>query len=435
MRRLAAIVPAFPELNLEELDTSGLEARDAALAHAIMDCVLRRWMTLEHLIQSRLDRQIAAVEPAVRGALLAGAAQLLLLDRVPPHAAIFETVEWVKREAKKEAAGFVNGVLRAVLRLVAVNESPDREIAEKKKRETWQGAADEIPLVGGGALALAIRLMPTEESHLLAVATSHPLWLVRKWKAAFGAEARTLLLHSLAPAPVVLNTAFAGGDIPASCVAHPMEGSHVYEGGREDLVRLLRERKDVWVQDAASTQVVRSLGDRRAVKIVDLCAGMGTKTRQLAMQFPGAEVIASDPDPGRSRSLKQIAGMYGNVRVVSTEEVSRAGQGADIVLADVPCTNTGVLARRVEAKYRCDDRQLARLGAIQREILTQAAALVRPGGVLAYATCSVEREENEDQAQWTGRTLGARVVREHRQMPRSEGGYCDGSFHFLAERG
>ncbi len=178
-----------------------------------------------------------------------------------------------------------------------------------------------------------------------------------------------------------------------------------------NLRALPRLEADVWVQDATSAEACRilaPLGLNPRV-IVDLCAGRGTKTRQLASMFPEATVLASDTDESRLEDLRRsVCPHHPKVRPVVADMVSdsayRAGR-ADLVLLDVPCSNTGVLARRAEAKHRASSLQLERLTALQRELIQKARNMLAPGGVILYSTCSIDPDENQMQAEFI-RSLG-----------------------------
>ncbi len=430
-RRLARDAETFPELAIEPLDTSGLEARDAALASTIQRECARRWLTLECLIGHALDRPVATIEPGVRAALLAGAAQLVLLDRVPPHAAIDESVEWAKRNVRPKAGGLVNAVLRRVSRLVG------------ERAEAWDASSRrQVPRSDGTAVVLDEDVLPGDELERIAAAASVPIKLVRKWRDAFGDEvARALAIHGLCDAPIVLNLAHAEAPVDAALVGpHGSEGSGVFLGTRAELGELLGARSDIWVQDAAACEAVRLAGDVAPRVVVDSCAGLGTKTRQLSRVFPDAEIVASDVDGRRVSELRRVFAGGGNVRVVEYAALAdEVGGRAGLVLLDVPCSNTGVLPRRPEARYRVSRRQQDRLIKIQRQAARDGAALLGDGGRLLYSTCSIEREENEAQSEWAGRDLGLRVVRTARHMP---GGapsdppsrYRDGAFACLLER-
>lgn len=428
------LVEAYPELPLADVPTAGLAVRDAALAHAIVDAVVRRWITLEAVLQTRLDRPFVEVDAPIRAALLAGTAQMFFLDKVPPHAAIFETVEWVKR-GNAGAGGYVNGVLRALSRILFAARA-EEEMPAKTRRDVWGDGRDELPLGEGGAIVLGASILPSDREQRWSLATGHPLWLVKRWVREWGDEmALGVMRHDLiTDPPTVFNTAHAKAALPGAFEQHENAGCHVFSGSREGLLALVKGRADIWVQDVASTLAVRSAAEMRPERIVDLCAGRGTKTRQLAAVFGEADIVASDPDAARELDLRRVAMACPKVRVMGPAAVANELKGwASMVLTDVPCTNTGVLPRRPEARYRCDQKQLERLVALQRTILTNAKALLAPGGILLYSTCSVEREENEEQAAWAAANLGLTAVSQSRTMPAGEPGgpatgYHDGAF-------
>ncbi|MFG0305636.1 MAG: transcription antitermination factor NusB [Phycisphaerales bacterium JB040] len=423
----------FPDLMPMRLETGGLSGRDAALAHAIYDGAVRRWLTLSRVVEVAGGRPISTLEPVVRAALLGGSAQLLLLDRVPDHATLDETVEWVKRAGRAKASGLVNAVLRKVIGLRG-------EVGGE-----WDDEREAIPLPDGTALWLTRDVLPEDRLKRLSVASSVPGGTIRRWAEAWGMErAEELSLHTLVSPATVVHTAFAREPVEgeADLAPHRSERHRVFVGEPGTLGALLERRRDLWVQDEASSEPVRAMAeslDPAPGRIIDLCAGQGTKTRQLAEAFPGAEVLATDVDAGRLETLRRAFHGHGRVRVATHAEVMERGPGwADAVLLDVPCSNTGVLARRLEARYRSvsgagGTGQLERMVGIQREILGGAVGLVRAGGALVYATCSLEREENEAQAAWAVSELGMRVVIESRAWPRGVPGdgpeeYRDGSY-------
>lgn len=423
---LARQAGAFPLFVISALDSAHLDARDAAFAHAVYDSVLRRWLTLRCIVGSRLKHPFDRLSSPAQAALLAGAAQLLLLDKVPPHAAIDTSVEWVKSHAARGVVGLVNAVLRNVARLVA------------GRQDTYEGSRFEIPLGNGGAVRLRDPVLPPGEVERLAVATSHPAALVRRWREHLGGQAAAhAAMHGIVGPPTIVNVAYAGPIQEATLGRHTSPGHRVFHGSRGELMDFLARRRDAFVQDAAASRAVESVGDLRPGLIVDVCAGQGTKTRQLALAFPGARIIATDADEVRLEELGRAAA--GIARVVAYADVERETGGlADLVVLDVPCSNTGVLSRRVEAKYRAGPDQLARLTAIQREILLLGERLVRPGGAILYSTCSLEPEENGAQAAFMqGR--GWRLSRESLTLPAGKPGdgpesYHDGAYSVLLTR-
>lgn len=433
-------VERFPDLDPAPLRDGSLPARDAAFAHAIYDAAIRQWLTLSHVLSRRLHQPFEEQKPGVQAVLLAASAQILLLDKVPPHAAINEAVNWAKLRLSGSLAGMINGVLRNIVRLVLTDRAQGDELAQPVRRAAWSGARAELPLPDGRALVFKLDIMPEEEWEHLSVTTSCPPGLLAHWRNEQGDEAaRRLATHLLAEPPTILNVAHASeatlaalsAGTPPLSVPHAQPGARVWHGPRQELAPMLGAHRDVWVQDPSSIATVAALHPFRDEVadgvIVDMCAGHGTKTRQLAATFPNATIIATDVDPDRLASLRGIH--LANVKVVAPEALAEAASEAALVLADVPCSNSGVLARRPEAKYRWSEAQSQRLQGIQREILAQAASLVRPGGLLVYATCSMDKGENEDQAGWAVAELGLRVEAEVKQSPAGDPGGKASEYH------
>ena len=414
----------FPEIEPIELDTSSLDDRDAALAHALYDGVIRRWLTLEYLIQSGLKSQFRDLEPPLRAVLLLGSAQLVLMDRIPAHAAINEAVEWAKKHIRPGAGAMVNAVLRRVSESVGQRTGP------------WNGQMGTLPM-GDGSKQLHGVSLPEEPNHRLGVATSMPRGLLERLVAQHPVEdVRALCMQALANPPTVLSVRFAQESIPSGWTQpHEREGHALWTGPRDELAPLLATRAGVWAQDPASSEAVESIRHLKPKRIIDLCAGQGTKTRQLAHTFPEAKIIATDVDSDRHRTLSKVFEGHERVRVVSMAEIKQAERGrADLVLLDVPCSNTGVLGRRVEARYRADAAAIKRLARIQRQIIEQATELLTPDGLILYATCSVDREENQDQARWASERFGLSIACERQTLPASRGtpeSSVDGSYSVL----
>ncbi len=427
--RLSEDAQTFPEISLAPIDTAGLSSRDAGLAGAIHHEVGRRWVTLRYLCEHNLSRPFNKLDEPVRAAVLGGAAQLVLLDRVPAHAAIDTSVEWVKGHNPK-AAALVNAVLRGISRLVG------------ERIDAWDDRLDAIPLSDGSARELKETVLPEDALDRVGVATGVPTSLLQRWGARVGTEAaHALALHTLCDPPLVLNTAFAdgAGEIPG-LEAHELDGYSVFTGQRRGLGELLSSRSDLWVQDAGSGQAMGIARDLTPGLIVDLCAGKGTKTRQLAAMFPEAYILATDVDPGRFAALTRTFAGSERVRCVGIETLGREAFGrADLVVLDVPCSNTGVLPRRGEAKYRVSKTQQDRLMGVQRQIMADSIPMLAPGGRMLYSTCSLEPEENEAMVLHLGQqgfTAQAEVRTEPAGLPGEPGRvYRDGGFAALFGRG
>ncbi|MEC9372956.1 MAG: transcription antitermination factor NusB, partial [Planctomycetota bacterium] len=329
IRRLARDVRRFPDLDLAPIDVEGLDARDAAFAHALHDGTIRRWLTLEYLLQLGLSKPIETLEPRVRAALLAAAAQLLFMDKAPAHAAVHESVEWAKRVIRPGAGSLVNAALRRLT-----------ERLTEDRAERSEDARNHIPLSSGAALILAEPCLPENDVERLAVATSNPVSLLRHWlKSMSMREVRALAVHGLARPPVILNTACAAAPLPEETtdsgdpllIPHEAPGHHVFRGDRPRLISLLAQRNDIWVQDPASSLAVMSVTDLKPALVIDPCAGRGTKTRQLAAVFPNAEIIATDVDDDRRNDLTRAFRNHPTVRAIHPRDLAKWNARADLI--------------------------------------------------------------------------------------------------------
>jgi len=342
-RRLAIDAERFPEIGIAPLETPGLDGRDAALARAIHRVAVRRWLTLRRVISGYLKPNFEDIEPSMRAVLLGGAAQLLFLDRVPDHAVLDESVEWAKRNIRPGAGGMVNAVLRRVA------SSVDGRV------DAWEDRPDLVPLPDGGALKLTKPLLQQETLPRWSAAFSLPTGLLRKWAEDIGEEgALVRARHAIVEAPITLSVP-DGFEHADETAPHDTPGSVIYTGDASKLGAWLDARTGVWAQDAGSSESLSKLagGDWTGKLIVDWCAGKGTKTRQLARLAPGARIVACDPDEARAGDLEETARRLDNTEAMTPDEARRACDGrADLVVLDVPCSNTGVLPRRPEAAYR-----------------------------------------------------------------------------------
>ncbi len=422
-----------PDLHPEPLDDAGLSLRDAALAHAIVDQAVRRWGTIEHILGVLMTRPFGDHAPVVRAALLAGGAQLLFFDRLPAHAVVDETVGWTRSRLGAKSAGLVNAVLRRFASLVV----QDADAPARKDR--WDNLRDELPLSDGGARPLAEPILPEDSLDRLAVATGRPAGLLRElMKYRSIDDVRRFAHHGVARAPVVLNTAFAREPLPEQhLVAHSLPGHHLFTGSAASLTDLLVDRRDIWAQDptsSAATLLAVGLSPR---VIVDVCAGRGTKTRQLRALFPDARVIATDTNDARRAELARVFRGDRSTEVIEPGRLIDHVGVADLVLLDVPCSNSGVLARRVEATRRWSDSSVGSLVDVQRQIMADSIRLLANGAAILYTTCSVDRRENEDQVKWLERWHNRRALRSETRWP--EGGpgapacaWRDGGFAALS---
>lgn len=364
-----------------------LSAADHALAQELTLGVLRWQLQLDWLIEHFARRKIAKLDVEVALALRLGLYQLLFLSRIPPHAALNESVNLVKLHKKHSAAPLVNGVLRAVQR------------AGKAQVQTlWESI--QAPL------------------ERLSIETSHPLWLLEKWAGRFGIdETRALALaNNQTPQtafrfqPGVQDAAvtrewFAAQQIQLRDSALVPNAAVIEQGSLSARAEPVQNGW-IYLQDEASQLVAHLAANYRLLttdyRLLDLCAAPGSKTSLLASLLPeSALIIASDLHLHRLQTLYELAGRakVENLHLVqldATRPLPFATEPQfDLVLLDAPCSGLGTLQRHPEIKWRITAGKLDELAALQKVLLENVAAQVRVGGLLAYSVCSTEPEEGE----------------------------------------
>ena len=267
----------------------------------------------------------------------------------------------------------------------------------------------------------------------LSIAASCPLGLVRRWIDDLGWDAAIeICRHGITTPPTIV--ACESGISPDTldalpCRPHQTPGYLVWKGPYEQLTGFLAGHPARRVQDPASAEPVQATAGLDVHRIVDYCAGKGTKTLQIAAMHRQAQVLATDIDFDRREQLTRASAGMDRVTVLTPEQVVATGRDADLLVLDVPCTNTATLARRPEARYRFSQKQLSRLIECQRQIIERALPLVRPGGWVLYCTCSLEPGENHEQAAWLARRASAKLENERLILPKGhDTAYHDGSY-------
>jgi len=423
---LADAAAHFPDMRPAPVPIAGLTPQDARLAHAIHRTVLQRWLTLEYLLDRHLTQPLRKLEPTLAAILLSGAAQIALMQRVPTFAAVDEAVSLAKARVRKKAGGLVNAVLRRLAGQIAAIE-PDAE---------WTPAADQLPLEAGRVRLTDPALPdPADHARYLAVATSHGPALLQHWLEHLGQPpTESLCIAGLRHPPtiVAVEPAFDPRDAAEHWQWHDRPGFIVWRTGHNALVNFLARHPARRVQDPAAALAAQATANRPVRSALDLCAGRGTKTRQLAALHPDARITATDASADRRAELDEWARSLDRVAVADYEAVPTGPY--DLVLLDVPCSNTGVLARRHEARYRFTRRNLRELIDRQRQIIDTAIPKVAPGGYLLYTTCSIDPAENNEQTDYIERQTGGEVVAEDRWLPAGhDTDYHDGSYHALVQ--
>jgi 16S rRNA (cytosine967-C5)-methyltransferase len=393
------------------------DPRDLALAEHIHIGVVKNLLLLQHLTAHYSGRSLKSIDPLVQKILAVGLYQLRFLTRIPASAAVNEAVEQAKRFGRAKAAGFVNAVLR-------------------------KAAADPNPPLPDRA---------TDPARYAEVVLSHPRSLFERYAAMLGVEdALRLCEHDNAEPPTIvrLGLGAAPADLQGEGVTvepHEQPGLCVVHGARKATLAEWARVGVAQVQDTTAAAVVQQLRCELGQRVLDRCAGLGTKTIQLRDGVGEVgSVVAMDPNPERCNGLSELLG----ARQIANVAVHCAGLFGDVpelggatfdrALIDVPCSNSGVLARRPEARYGQRADSLGGLREIQDLILDDTADHVRPGGLMLYSTCSIWPEENERQVErFLRRRPDYALVKQHATTPSLDPEptrYRDGGFFALLQR-
>jgi 16S rRNA (cytosine967-C5)-methyltransferase len=356
--------------------STALDPRDRRFMRELIYGMLRRRAFLDGLLQDRVNGGLGRLDDDVLDLLRLGAYQLLHMRSVPAYAAIGQTVEIVKQRHGVGAARLSNAVLRRL----------DRE-------------GDEHPTA-----------VPPDPIDAMAMAESHPRWLVARWVARWGeADTRLLLQANNTEPPLVARPVHAVREqveamLEAAGVAVAdaplVSDSLVLDGPVGSLTALgVFQQGLIHLQDPASTLVAKYSAFPEGAIVADLCAAPGGKSVELART--AGRVFASDASFNRLRKVRENIERMDLPTVFPYVADARkpAVREVDAMLIDAPCTGTGTFRRHPDARWRLKPSDLAVMPAIQREILRSAASVVAPGGLLVYSTCSLETEENDAQVE------------------------------------
>jgi 16S rRNA (cytosine967-C5)-methyltransferase len=370
----------------EAADERRLEGRERAQAQRLAFGAVQRRGTTDAALERLVDRPLRELDLPLIAALRLGMYELLFADGTPDHAAVDQSVELAKRAGAAHAAGLVNAVLRRAIR--------------------ERGALVES-LFGDDSTPEAA-----------AVAHSAPLWLAQMWWRELGPDAaRSLLAACNEPAEPAfrVNTLRTDREAvlaklrEAGVEAGPASGEWplatpetiVVVGRTGEIVAELVAAGELTPQSRGSAAVVEVLDPRPGEHILDLCAGPGIKTGQIAARIGDrGEVISVESDPSRAAEVADQARRLG-LRSVTVIEADAAlpgmAPGFDRVLLDAPCSDLGALASRPDARWRKSPATIDRLVEVQAELIRRAREALRPGGTLVYSTCTISHRENEAQ--------------------------------------
>lgn len=411
LRRVADGAFSSILLAAEEPD---LKPADRALCHELVLGVLRWQRFLDKIVEHYSKRSVESLDLPVRIALRLGLYQLRFLSRIPAAAAVNESVTLVRSAKLSSAAAFVNAVLRR-----AIREAGYDPAAEAKD--------------------------PLEK---LAIATSHPAWLIDRWANAFGleeAEAFARANNDIPPTAfrvvrtrgaddVLKRLTDAGASIESSKIAE----NAFRVSGASAVLRELAAAGQIYLQDEASQLVPQLLNIQPGERVLDLCAAPGGKTTLMADRaHDSASIIAADRSPSRLATIITTTALHQLHSITpmlldASQTLPFPAATFDRVLVDAPCSGTGTLRRNPEIRWRLANDDVRNFAAAQKQFLRNAATVLKSGGRLVYSTCSVEREENEEVVEAFLQTASQfNLLKTLRTWPHREG--TDGFFMALFE--
>ena len=381
---------------------SGLPANERGLATELACGVVRRQGTLDAILKTLIARPSDQVEAALWTILRLGIYQIMILDGIPAHAAVHETVELCKRAGRMRWCGFVNGVLRGATRLAT-----EEFLSEPS---AW---AVPVGHERHRKLTKPVFFEPSADlPAYVASAYSMPLWLIERWVKRFEpAELMRLGAWFNSPPPLLARVNSIRSSLDevlkafdsAGVIAHRLDGTDTIVLEGVSRVDQLPGYDAGWfvVQDFSASRAAIRLAPQPGQRVWDVCAAPGGKTCHLAaiMRNEG-EILATDIRSDRLEVVNENAFRLGatiiRTRLVDEEGFRLPAGPFDAILVDVPCSNTGVLGKRPEARWRITPDGIGDLTQMQANLLGRALERLAPGGRLVYSTCSIEPAENRE---------------------------------------
>lgn len=383
-----------------------LSKQERSFLTRLCEGTLERMLWIDYVINHFSKVPVNKLKPVIRTILRSSVYELKFMDAVPAGATINEAVKLADKKGFHNLKGFVNGVLRNISRGLEDVELPDRE---------------------------------TDPAAYLSVAYSMPEWIVREWLDVYGSTKTQEILASFlteGPTSIRVNTLRTDRDTlmkrlkeEGASVTEQEEGARgLYLSGFDSLNALSSFREGLfYVQDASSMLVAELAAPKPGDYVLDVCAAPGGKSMHMAELLQGTGMVeARDLTPYKAGLLEEnihrcgisnVRAVVADARVFRPEDVNKA----DIVLADLPCSGLGVIGKKTDIKYKMTPEKQRELCMLQREILHTVCSYVKPGGTLLYSTCTIHREENEENVAWFIKEHPQFTLKVQRQILPAEG--------------
>jgi 16S rRNA (cytosine967-C5)-methyltransferase len=411
---------------------------------------LRNRQAIDTVIAKFSGRPVKRIQAGLLNIIRVGTYELIYCPSTEQYAIVNEAVASAKATWGAKQAGFVNAVLRQITRHISNRQVP---LAEADVKSTLL----QNPAVGCQFDTAFLPDYQTSPAEYLSLVFSLPEWLVAGWLAEFGEESTRQICFAsnrrpgiyLRPNPLKTTMKDLAEKLQDAAV-------DIEVNAEDSMIRIISPQAvsklpgfaegKFSVQDVSASKPVRMLKPQPDWKILDLCAAPGTKTTQLAEATgDSAKIIATDIDARRLEMVKENVARLGinsvdiisYVGAVREPPLRREGEAQfDCVLLDVPCSNTGVLAKRIEVRYRIEQKAIRELAALQKKLLKTAAEMLKPGGKICYSTCSIQKTENSELIEaFLKENQNFTLETEQLTLPSAEGFDHDGGYvAILAKR-
>ncbi len=416
---------------------------------------IRNRILIDYVITRFADCPVERIQPELLNIIRIASFELLYSPQTPEYSIVNEAVNMAKALARKKQTNFVNAVLRQITRHI-------------QNRQVTLSKADSMRILPqnistGCQFDADILADPqTSPAEYFSIVFSLPQWLVTDWLNDFGTDSTRQICFasnrrpSIYIRPNILKTTtqkfaeiFHQADIDFEIlpIVIPAEaGIQESSDADESMIKLKSPRAITelpgfkeglfTVQDITASLPVRLLNPQPEWKILDLCAAPGTKTTQLAeLTEDSAKIIATDIDPERLKSVKENTTRLGITCVNILPYEQLLNSKFDSVLLDVPCSNTGVLAKRIEVRFRINPKAVKEMAKTQASLLAAAAKMLKPNGKICYSTCSIQKAENRERVQdFLRQTPGFELQSELLTLPSAEGFDRDGGYVAIITR-